>query len=340
MPKTKRKPSEKWNHPNYKKCYCYNRNGIVYFSINTKRIASNPTIAFEQKNKQLALQYLDLYAGKFLSGIIEKPRTLFELLEEYKQTEFTTLKENSKLTNTYVFVKYINKDYSLNDLLLFKSDLLAQLEQTDIKNNTKNNILAKLRVVINFGIKIGWLKENVLKNVKFRKDAKKELDFTFEDYENLINAIPNTRIDIIRLLKFLRYSGCRINEALTLKDNNLLKDKIEIHGKGDTIRYIYNHYIDEYDYIFPNRKVEWNFSYTFTSSFDKHCKRLNVKWTGFHSLRKLRETELIDKYNLPDNLVAEMIGHTLEVQAKVYRQMRSEKDKLRLAEEYKGKVSE
>lgn len=340
MPKTKRKPSEKWTHPTYKKCYCYNRNGLVYFSINTQRIASNPSISFEPKNKQIALQYLNLYSEKLLSGVIPQPKTLYELLEEYKQSEFTTLKSNSQQTNTYVLYKYISQDYKLDDLLKFKSDLLAQLEVSNLTNNTKNGVLSKIRTILNFGIKIGWLKDNVLKDVKYRKDAKKELNFTFADYDNVIKAIPADRLDMIRLLKFLRYSGCRINEAITLKDSNLLKDKIEIHGKGDRTRYIYNAYIDEYDFIFPNGKVCWQFTGYFRSTFRNYCKQYNIKWVGFHAIRKLRETELIDKYNLPDSIVAEMIGHTLEVQAKVYRQMRSEKEKVKFAEAYKNKDSE
>ena len=340
MPKTKRKPTEKWVHPNYKRCYCYNRNGIVYFSINTKRIASNPSILFEPKNKQLALQYLNLYSEKLLSGVIPQPKTLYELLEEYKQSEFTTLKSNSQEVLTYTFSKYINQDYKLDDMLKFKSDLMNVFDKSKLSNNTKNDILIKLRIVLNFGVKIGWLKENVLKDVKFRKDPKKDLDFTFEDYEKVIKVIPPKYIDYIRVLKFLRYSGCRVTEAINLKDSSLLSDKIEIHGKGDKIRYIYNDYIDEYDFIFPNRKVTWKLSPTFRTNFMIFIKAYKVKWVGFHAIRKLRETELIDKYNLPDNIVAEMIGHTLEVQAKVYRQMRSEKEKVKFAEAYKSKYSE
>ena len=335
MPKNKRKPTEKWNHPAYRHCYAFNRNGVVYFSINSRRIVCKPQITFEPKNKTLALRYLDVYAKQLLDGVLEDPKTLFQLLEYYHSSQFKTLKANSQQIITYTLGKYIKSDYNLSNLLQFKSDLLQRLDNSELTNNTKNNVLSSIRLILNYGVKIGWLKENVLNGIKYRKDATKELNYTFEDYEILIQHLATKDINAVRLIKFLRHSGCRINEAITLKTSSLLDNKIEIVGKGDRIRYIYNQFIDEYDFIFPNKQVVWDFNAnSFKALIHYYCKGNNLKWYGFHTLRKLRETELIDKYNLPDNLVAEILGHTLEVQAKTYRQMRNEKDKEKFANLY------
>lgn len=336
MPKTKRNSKEKWNHPNYRHCYAYNRDGVVYFSINTKRMVCKPSIPFTTANKHLALQYLDLYIQKHLDGVIEQPKTLFDLLEEYHNTQFKTLKSNSQLQKKYILNKYITKDYLLKDLLKFKVELITRLETLNINNQTKNNILILIRSVLNFGIKIGWLKENIFVNIRYKNTTKNEVNYTFEDLDLLINTLSTKQENIKRLLKFIRYSGCRIAEAVNLKTENLLEDRIEIFGKGDRTRYIMNAYIDEYDYIFPNRQVLWDSGIiTIKTDLKIYCKKQGFKWSGFHAIRKLRESELIDKYKLPDNLVAEMFGHSLEVQAKVYRQKRSEKDKKEFAELYK-----
>ena len=340
MPKTKRKPTEKWEHPQLKRCYCYNRNGIVYFSINTKRIASNPTIKFTASNKSVALELLNAYLNASKQGLsTNKERSLFDLLEEYKRTHFATLSPKTQHSKKWVITKYITKNYNLDNLQEFKADLIEQLNQSAINSNTKNKVINIIKAILNYGISLGYLSDNILNNTKFRKEPTREIKLTLANLDLIINncEYEDTRL----LLLFLRYSGCRIMEALQLTSADLLIDRIRIKGKGNYLRYINNDFIDEYNIIFPNNEIKWGSrEQTHRTRVYNIAQRLNIEWQGFHDIRKLRETELIDKYNLPDNIVSEIIGHTLVVQANTYRQKRNESDKEAIAKKYKQKSAE
>jgi len=136
--------------------------------------------------------------------------------------------------------KLTYKNIEYKDVLEFINYLKDNHKSTSI-----NRILSSLRTYYNYLIRNSYVKHNPFKIVNGLKKEKKLPEyFKYNEYEDLINSIDITTNLGIRnkcIFEILLCTGCRVNELISIKLNDIdinLRE-IKVLGKGNKERIVY-----------------------------------------------------------------------------------------------------
>ena len=177
------------------------------------------------------------YEREFINKTMNSSNITFKSLYEiYFEDAELKLKINSISTKKAYFRKYLLpffKDYYIdeitpNDIRKFQNEL--------IKNNlSKNSLRAienNLKTILNFAIKYYDLPNNPMAKIEMvgsRKNKKKMLFWDLKEFEQFIRVVDDLELRFLFTLLF--WTGIRIGEALalTFKDIDLRKKKLNIN---------------------------------------------------------------------------------------------------------------
>lgn len=106
-------------------------------------------------------------------------------------------------------------------------DWLANLNRSELSQNTKARIVTVVRAVFNFAEQY-YDMPNPAKNLTCRKKKSKvPTVWSPEEFERFLSVVD---IDLYRILFcFLYYTGCRKSEALTLQREDITGDTVHFH---------------------------------------------------------------------------------------------------------------
>ena len=218
------------------------------------------------------------------------------------------------------------KDINFIEIQRFCNDLIKQ----NYKIKTVKNILAKLRVIFKFAIKMELIDKNPCELVELPKfDNKRYFDYSVNLQKRFIKAIVTNQGYNADIFFFLLH-GRRKNEVLSLKwqDINLKTKTYEIPAlinkakrnmiysmSDDLYVRLYKRYIkatnnnDLNNYIFINPNTTTKFK-----DLSKSCHSLlirnNLPKIRLNDIRHLVSTYSINYLNLPVEQVSFTLGHT------------------------------
>ncbi|MCZ6116321.1 tyrosine-type recombinase/integrase [Campylobacter ureolyticus] len=218
------------------------------------------------------------------------------------------------------------KDINFIEIQRFCNDLIKQ----NYKIKTVKNILAKLRVIFKFAIKMELIDKNPCELVELPKfDNKRYFDYSVNLQKRFIKAIVTNQGYNADIFFFLLH-GRRKNEVLSLKwqDINLKTKTYEIPAlinkakrnmiysmSDDLYVRLYKRYIkaknnnDLNNYIFINPNTNTKFK-DLRKSWNSLLKRNNLPKIRLHDIRHLVATYSINYLNLPVEQVSFTLGHT------------------------------
>lgn len=218
------------------------------------------------------------------------------------------------------------KDINFIEIQKFCNDLIKQ----NYKIKTVKNILAKLRVIFKFAIKMELIDKNPCELVELPKfDNKRYFDYSVNLQKRFIKAIVTNQGYNADIFFFLLH-GRRKNEVLSLKwqDINLKTKTYEIPAlinkakrnmiysmSDDLYVRLYKRYIkaknnnDLNNYIFINPNTNTKFK-DLRKSWNSLLKRNNLPKIRLHDIRHLVATYSINYLNLPVEQVSFTLGHT------------------------------
>jgi len=137
------------------------------------------------------------------------------------------------------------------------------------------------------------------------------------------------------LLFFLSKTGLRVAEAIQIRKTDIDDEFIQIKGKGGYIRHIPYKILGVADIVekmraTPNLNGRY-FKLTYNSYKTKFGEILakttiDQQFRSFHSIRKYAENYLIKTQKIDMRIVAELLGHTLEIQQKHYYEIMSKSE--------------
>lgn len=218
------------------------------------------------------------------------------------------------------------KDITFLDIQKFCNALIKQ----GYKIKTVKNILAKLRVIFKFSIKMELIDKNPCDLVELPKfDNKRYFDYPISTQQRFIRAIINNKGYNADIYFFLLH-GRRKSEVLNLKwsDINLKTKTYKIpfqinKAKRDMIytmsdelytrlfkKYIEakkNNNLNNYVFINPNTNTKFT---DLRRSWNTLLKRNNLPKIRLHDIRHLVATYSINYLNLPVEQVSYTLGHT------------------------------
>lgn len=218
------------------------------------------------------------------------------------------------------------KDINFIEIQKFCNNLIKQ----GYKIKTVKNILAKLRVILKFAMKMELIYKNPCDLVELPKfDNKIYFDYSITIQKKIIKAIINNKGYNADIYFFLLH-GRRKNEVLSLKwsDINLKTKTYQIpaqinKAKRNMIytmsnelysrlfkRYIKakkNNQLDNYVFINPNTNTKF---VDLRRSWNTLLKNNNLPKIRLHDIRHLVATYSINYLNLPVEQVSFTLGHT------------------------------
>lgn len=260
--------------------------------------------------------------------------TLNNLFDEYLNFYEFLLSKNTLRSDKATYNKHIKNDLGLKDIKDIKfihiQSLCNNLIKQDYKIKTIKNILAKLRVIFNFAIKLEIIEKNPCKFVELPKfDNKRYFDYSVLVQKKFIKAIVNNKGYNADIFFFLLH-GRRKNEVLSLKwsDINFKTSSYVVPAKinkakrnmiysmsDDLYVRLYKRYIQAKkdnkinDYVFINPQTNTKFT-DLRRSWNSLLKRNNLPRIRLHDIRHLVATYSINYLNLPIEQVSFTLGHT------------------------------
>lgn len=221
----------------------------------------------------------------------------------------------------------LNKDIISINVVDLKLVWIPALQEKGNSNRTINQKISAIKKLYSILCDMDILKENPLQKIKLLKNNSNYSRniWTKEEIEIVIDKAKNIRDKAI--ISFMFNTGCRIEEALTVKLEDFLNNNIILKTKGNKRREIVLNQKTKdiiIEYINTKRKdsidgIQWLF-------VSNTCKKMNkdnvnnsikkaIKQAGFedreitsHNIRSMWITEVIEKYGVA--VASKAVGHS------------------------------
>lgn len=331
---TKRKKNN-WQHPLYKTGYVKNRDGNCQLVINhnTKQFRKSIPLAFMPQNRDIALSLLEEYIFIVVYHRTVKIDTLKEIFDKFMELKKDTLKKDSIKKYNQAFNSFLNDSVTTQDDV--QKVILDSMIKSNLSSSSKNKQLTLLKGFFNFCIDNNYLLKNPITKTLIPKFKAKDIeDYREEEISKIIDFFDKKNKKIKQLIQLINYTGMRIQEAISFKLEDVKDGIITVKGKGDQTRFIPLSISPELNTLLQDfEPFTWK-TYDYPSSrFKLACEELKINYLGFHGLRKSFENKLIQK-EIPSDLVAEILGHTPEIQRKHYKKKTNAKQIKLRSEKY------
>ncbi|MSN95994.1 tyrosine-type recombinase/integrase [Campylobacter sp. FMV-PI01] len=260
--------------------------------------------------------------------------TLNQVFNNYLEFYELLLRPSTLRSDKATYNKHFKNDLGLKEVKNIKfleiQKFCNNLIKQGYKIKTVKNILAKLRVIFKFSIKMDLISKNPCDLVELpRFDNKIYFDYPISIQKEIIKAILENRGYNADIYFFLLH-GRRKSEVLNLKwsDVNLKTKTYKIpfqinKAKRDMIytmsdelyqrlfkRYIQakrDNQLNNYIFINPNTNTKF---IDLRRSWKSLLKKNNLPKIRLHDIRHLVATYSINYLNLPVEQVSFMLGHT------------------------------
>jgi integrase len=285
--------------------------------------------------KSKALELLEQRIFEQFSGKKQSVLSLKDLIEKFQDLHFSNMSKANRSKHYQAFNNFLDKNLPL-DSNIIRDYLNKKIINSELNPNSINRLLVIINRVFKFAVEENYLDKNPLLKAMVPKTHKTELKIlTDKELKKALDYFKEKNIRMYYLTKFIRLTGMRINEAVTLKNSDIKDNMIIIHGKGNKDRQFTLKPFPELVKIInkvkslPTADVSDRdrlFGYINSKTPQQHLRKafrdLGIYDSGrlFHSIRKLRENELLYDLNIPDKIVAQMLGHTVQTQRRFYEE--------------------
>ncbi|MCX6155942.1 MAG: tyrosine-type recombinase/integrase [Candidatus Kapabacteria bacterium] len=304
----------------YYKFDCHNK---TYFSkciYETKGAAKKAER--EHQNLLDAQTKLPVYQDIQLSELVAKR---IEYLTAKKSKKYCT-ENDSYLKRLLLFLgdKFV-KDVSKSDINNLLIDYANELKNKNLDNYAVNALLRVVKALFNQGIDILDMHiVNPCRGVRFYS-VKKNLKYipTDADIEALLNVCDQEER---LLICFVRDTGARINEAIRLTFNDIIKNDVVLYTRKSYNSDLVPRKVPKPEciksLITPKDKTERVFSRwsELPRFLEKRLKALNMQVWGYHNLRH-RYASLLSKQGKPLFEVSVLLGHSSILTTQRYLQV-------------------
>ena len=299
----------KWKSRLYNHCFCFERNGVVYTSVNGDR--KSTSMKWKNDNKDLALKI----AEQRFRDQYETKKTIADLQNFYNEVHIKKLKPSRKSYTLSALKHLLKKNFRLNDIIGIRTHILNNVKTSDLSQNTLSGYIGVVQHFFKVAVENDFIEKNpITRSMKIKSKYKTEFFLSPEQLELVISNLKQD--DMKELVRFISLTGLRINEVLQIKDKDIFEDHFIIHGKGGR------------DRIFPLDAIpevreylkEYNINYyTALGRLKSAFKKSNIHSykLGFHIIRKFAINNYI-RNGLSVNIASEIFGHKIAIMEKHY----------------------
>lgn len=320
-----------WPSKHYNIGYIYNRNGVAYINIANKVIRSTK-MAFKQANKAILQEFLEQEVYNYLLPSLSSRRgenhSVESLYEEFMAVRGHQSDSNERRLK-YAFKHFMTENFDIIQTDNIRAHINAKIQSTTLSPNNSRKILQSLKTFFQYAVDEGYIIRNPVINSMIPSGEKSDLlVFTRAEVDKLIEFFEKSNPEMALLIEFVAITGTRITETINVRWDDINDTRILIHGKGNKDRIFPLEPFPELKFLlkkmepFDNgeKLFKWISQASLQRQLSKACQKLGIYESNknFHSIRKMRENELIILYGLDLNITAELMGHSRQVQEKHY----------------------
>ncbi|WP_300392966.1 integrase [Fusobacterium sp.] len=251
--------------------------------------------------------------------------TFKNIYEVWSKEHFEKIAEQTKKSIKYIYRTNMHKlnDYKIKDIKLIDlQNFINDLKEKGLSTGTLKQVKSILNMMFNYALKNEYINKNMVEFLdigKYKKVIERKV-FTNEEINILWNNKGERDIDIILILI---YTGLRINELLSLENNqiNIEERYIKAGSKTDAGK---DRLIPINYKIFPliTKYIKLNNKYLFQSNtgnhliynnyrpiFKKIMQDLQLQEHTIHDTRHTFAT-LLSNANANKTSIKNIIGHT------------------------------
>jgi site-specific recombinase XerD len=247
-----------------------------------------------------------------------------ELFEQFIREKIYLKNVSPKTVRYYrdswaAYQRYAGEQLNKNQL----AEFVIKMRQAGVKPVSCNTFISGINVFLSWMHENGHLEKLVIKKLVVEQQVVKTLDD--KQLKAILTFKPETfgQKRIHTLLCFLLDTGCRIEEALTLKRTGVDMDNllVTVIGKGSKERIIPFSVecrkllfkflrVHSFDYVFPTRDGGKMSYHNLVRDYKKLCKKAGIEKTGnFHRLRHTFATNYLSKGG-GEIYLSNILGHT------------------------------
>lgn len=316
---------DKIKSKNFKYGFLYLRGDVYYTCVRGVRLST----PYKKSQKESALRLLD----ERIIGKADKEETdglrLSGLCEDF--LKYKSL-HSERLMKRYrkCFESIFTKDYRLDETNNIRDMIYEYINTTKHRQVTINRQIGYLSTLFNYAIEDGLMALNPVKRGMKKQADNERLPFSEEQIERLIIELEKqNHFRTADMIRFIKITGCRVQEVISIRLEDIDDKFLLIHGKGDKVRHFPIFYFPEILPIIEKAKKEYLTdgllfglkSYAKQQSNIRSARikiKLNIEFANFHAVRKYAENDMLFNKNIPNKVVLSIIGHTADVQSKHY----------------------
>lgn len=325
MPRPRTKKN-RWDHPNYRWAYCYERDGVVYTCVHSVR-RSTPFI-WKTTSKNAAMELLNRRISEVYELQQKQPITIAEAKELYLNERRMQISHHNYQQNKLALEIIPNCDWSESNVI--RSEVLKKT--AGYSSYTTSYRIGYIRAFFAWAVENEYITKNPIPqsmNVKKKRNTQRS-SFSEAEMQTILELSKSK--GIYDLIFFLSKTGLRVAEAIHIRNTDIDDEFIQIKGKGGYIRHIPYKILGVADIVKKMRTTTgryFNYSYQmYKNNLEEILKTAGIPDENrkFHSIRKYAENHLIKTLKLDMRIVAELLGHTLAIQQKHYYEIMSKEE--------------
>lgn len=289
-------------------------------------------MAFKQANKPRLMALLEREIYDYLTPPVTQRKadnhTIDSLFIEYTAIRNNQFPDHLRRLR-YAFRHFLTADLSINNIDEIRDHINNNIAATTLSINNSRKILQALQRFFRFAVDEGYIERNPIINTMIPSAVKPDKKiFSPEEVEQIIEYFADKKPELALLIKFISITGARISETINLRWEDINDTRILIHGKGNKDRIFPIKPFPELKQVLNDLRLFDNdgkvFQWDAVTNLQIHlrnaCTKLGFREEkkSFHSIRKMRENQLIIEYGLDMNITAELMGHTRRVQEEHY----------------------
>jgi integrase len=326
-----------WKSPLFKFGAVYERSGnaAYTFTYQGKRFRKALPLKFVAANRTAAIQFMENDIRTIIEGKPKNPganKMLSDVIKEYKASILKDAPTSVVTMHRQTFTYYLNLDFPITSFDQIRQHILDREAEAPLQASTRRKRHQYLNRFFKYCVNRGFLPRSpadVLEKPAV-EESEKEI-YTMQEFSSMLQFLQQTgRTEAALCVELLFITGMRISEALSLRWSDIDDEKITILGKGKRKRIFPVHLQARLPKLLAEIKqfrgaetklFQWNNRTNIEKHFLRALEESRIERRGrcLHTIRKTTGWYMENELNYTQEVICDLLGHSLAVRERHYR---------------------
>lgn len=326
-----------WKSPLFKFGAIFERSGNASytFTYQGKRFRKMLPLKFVAANRTAAIQMMESDIRTVIEGKPKNPganKMLSDVIKEYKSAILKDAPTSVVTMHRQTFTYYLNLDFPITSFDHIQQHILQREAEAPLQPSTRRKRHQYLKRFFKYCVNRGFLPRNPADILeKPTVEASEKEIYTMEEFSAILHNLQTSgRTEAALCVELLFITGMRISEALSLHWSDIDDEKITILGKGKKKRIFPIHLQERLPVLLKELKrfrtgeqklFQWNNRTNIEKHFLRALEEAEIDRRGrcLHTIRKTTGWYMENELNYTQEVICDLLGHSLAVRERHYR---------------------